>query len=101
MINSKKIKISIIPLSNNLYLNPEILTQNPFTSSNRQFSSFVANLGISLSPNFSLTAGPSLIWDHGVRDADPFKPVFLLYEEILDDNDRLYAGFRVGLRYRL
>lgn len=101
MINSKKIKISIIPLSNNLYLNPEILTQNPFTSRNRQFCSFVANLGISLSPNFSLTAGPSLIWDHGVRDADPFKPVFLLYEEILDDNDRLYAGFRVGLRYRL
>lgn len=92
---------SIIPLSYNLYLNPEILTQNPFSGSNRQLTSFVANLGISLSSNFQLTAGPSLIWDHGTLDADPFKPVFLLYEEILDDNNSLYAGFRVGLRYRL
>lgn len=90
-----------VNLSNAMYLNPEILTQNRIVSRNSFMYSFGLNVGYKLTENLHLTAGPSFVWNHAGNPADLFRERFAINKWSPDNQNNLIFGARIGLRYVL
>ncbi|MEI6755094.1 MAG: hypothetical protein WCK78_18265 [Paludibacter sp.] len=91
---------SIIPLNKKLDFNPELLSQITCTILWDQIYSLDLNLNYKLSEKFSIIAGPTVVWNH-LKNGNVFhKPVFALYENKLDANNRILIGLKAALSYQ-
>jgi hypothetical protein len=92
---------SIIRVSNRAYVNIEALSQHNIGTKMQRFVTLNTVFGYSFSERFSLVAGPTVVWsskdDNDNRTL--FKPVFSIYSNDLDNDNRLHVGARAALRY--
>jgi hypothetical protein len=92
---------SFIQLCNNLSFNPELLSQTTYTVQWDQIYSLHLNLDYKLSDKFSIAAGPTVVWNHLQNGSVFYKPVFALYQNELDANNKLLVGLKAALCYQL
>lgn len=90
---------SILPLSESLYLNPELLSQNKLVSENTFLYSLGLNVGYCLSEKLHLSLGPSLVWNHARNTNDLFHENVAIRKWAIDDHTNLFLGVRIGIRY--
>jgi hypothetical protein len=90
---------SILPLSESLYFNPELMTHNIIVSDNSFLHTLALNVGYKLTDQLHLTAGPSIAWNHSSNTNELFKENFAIRKWALDDHNNLFVGVRIGIRY--
>ena len=84
-----------------LFFNPEFnaFLMNPGPN-NQQLICLIASLGVNLSKNLSLTAGPSLTWSWNYGSDPLRKPAYSLAKWAIDSDSDVLIGARATLRYR-
>ena len=89
---------SLVPLSKNIYFNPEISIIQPVSKDNlTQISSFVLNLRYQIAPHLQLAAGPSLSHVFSDNDSYLYKPKYHIIHHRIDHKNQLVLGFRAAL----
>jgi hypothetical protein len=91
---------TIVPVCNHLGFNPEVIFQSTFFHSWNQIYSLQLNALYALSDKFSIVAGPSLGLNHLNNNVDFQQPLFTLYQNKLDENNKLMVGLKAALRYQ-
>ncbi|MDR2068535.1 MAG: hypothetical protein LBP71_01530, partial [Spirochaetaceae bacterium] len=89
---------SIIQLGKIFYLNPEITAHNWINEDFQQYVSFIPYFGYNIIPNLSVVIGPSVVWTY--NDPDAGSPFFKIAEYSINEENKLYFGARIALRYR-
>lgn len=91
---------SIMPLTDGVYFNPELISMNRISKKYWQTHTFLAGFGFELMPGMHLLAAPSIVWDYSYEEvpANPFLPV---YSESIDRQNAVSIGFRASLRLEL
>ncbi|MDD4992077.1 MAG: hypothetical protein PHR83_07590 [Paludibacter sp.] len=92
---------SFVPLNSKLSFNPELLSQTTCTVSWDQIYSLHLNFDYKLSDKLSIAAGPTVVWNHLQNGTILHEPVFAIYQNELDANNKLLVGLNVALRYQL
>ena len=91
---------TFIPLNNKLDFNPELLSETTCTVLWDQIYSLHLNLNYKLSDKLSILAGPTVVWNH-LQNGNIFhKPIFALYENELNPNNKLLIGLKAALQYQ-
>ena len=92
---------SIIPIKNSFFFNPELNSLSSLgKNSDNQLTSFIPFFGYNFNKHFSITAGPSVTWNHNYDNDDLLKPVFKIVNFEINDKNDIVVGARVGIRYR-
>jgi hypothetical protein len=89
---------SIIQLGKIFYLNPEITAYNRINEGFQQYVSIIPYFGYNIIPNLSIIIGPSVVWAY--EDNDAGSPFFKIGEYSINEENKLYFGVRIALRYR-
>ena len=90
---------TFIALNNKLDFNPELISQTSLFDWNQMYSLHL-NLNYKLSEKFSILAGPTVVWNK-IENGNTFhKPVFALYENVLDSNNKILIGLKAALQYQ-
>ena len=89
---------SLLPLSKNLYFNPELSSMHPVSEeSHIQIQSFAANIRIRLLPNLQIAAGPSISHVYMYNDNYSYKPEYYIINHKINHKNRLVIGARAAL----
>jgi len=88
---------SNLPMNEEVYFNPELSSQTILSSDFQQISSITLNFGHAFTENLDFLAGPSVVWNRTTTN----EPLFSIHDWNIDSNNRIHAGFRLALRYRL
>jgi len=91
---------SIIPMGKSFYINPELTTYNRFNDNLHLYVSLAPLLGYNINPNLSIVAGPSVLLAYTDKGEDIKEPFFNIIEHNLNDDNNLYLGARIALRFR-
>ncbi|MDR1683475.1 MAG: hypothetical protein LBS25_08870 [Candidatus Symbiothrix sp.] len=89
---------TIIPLSKNLYLNPELTSYKEMNESSQNYASIIPYLGWNITSNLSIVVGPSAVWAYNNKSVEA--PFYKITEYSINDENKLYFGARMGLRFR-
>ena len=89
---------SIIPAGKGFYVNPEITINNGINEAIQHYVIFTPSVGYTITPNLSVTCGPSIVWAYNNTDGEP--PFFYIAKEAINDEHILYIGARAALRFR-
>jgi hypothetical protein len=90
---------TIIPLGATFFINPELTAHNGINE-NFQHTSFVPYFGYNILPNLSVVAGPSVIWAYAKENKDMENPFYHIFEYTINDDNKLYLGTRIAIRFR-
>ncbi|MDR0656420.1 MAG: hypothetical protein LBG22_08920 [Treponema sp.] len=89
---------SIIQLGEMFYLNPEITSHYAAIGNFQHYVSIVPYFGYNILSGLSIVAGPSVVWaysDKGIKS-----PFYKIIECPINDENKLYFGARMALRFR-
>jgi hypothetical protein len=91
---------TIVHLGKTFFLTPELTntTLNKVDESFHNYVSLIPYFGYNLISNLSIVAGPSLVWAYNNKSVIP--PFFSIIEYPINDNNKLYLGARIGVRFR-
>jgi hypothetical protein len=89
---------SIIRLGETFYLNPEITAQNSINENFQNYISVIPYFGYNIISNLSIVVGPSLGWAYNDKSIE--KPFYKIMEYSINDENKLYLGVRMGIRFR-
>jgi len=90
---------SCIPIKKSFFFNPELIHLSSLID-NKRLTSFIPYFGYNFSKHFSITAGPSVTWNHNFDIRDLFEPLFSIANAKINDKHSIVVGARVGIRYR-
>ncbi|MDR1096238.1 MAG: hypothetical protein LBL31_07595 [Spirochaetaceae bacterium] len=91
----------IITVGNAFFLAPEINFMNTTTDGRQMFLSLLPYFGYAVTRHLSIVFGPSVTWAHQFGGEVSEKPFFSIYEHTIDSGNRITAGAKAGLRFRL
>jgi len=91
---------SIITMGKSLYLNPELTTHNAVNDNLHLYMSFAPLLGYNINPNLSIAAGPSVILAYADKGEEIKEPFFNFTEHTINNDNNLYLGAKIALRFR-
>lgn len=87
---------SLVPMNEEVYFNPELISQTVMSGEFDQLISLGLNFGHQFTENMHFLVGPALVWN---RSSD-IEPQFYLQKWTIDGNDKAHIGLRASLRYR-
>lgn len=87
---------SIVPMNEEVYFNPEVMSQNILSGDFEQITSLSLNFGHTFAERLDFLAGPTLVWNRTKN----YNPQYSLHEWTLNGTDRLHLGIRASFRYR-
>lgn len=87
---------SIVPMNEEVFFNPELMSQNVLTGDFEQITSLVLNFGHTFTDRLDFLGGPSLVWNR----TNAYNPLFSLRDWDLNGNNRLHLGVSASIRYR-
>lgn len=87
---------SILPMNEEVYFNPELMSQNVISYDFEQLTSLSLNFGHAFNENTNILIGPSVVWNRSSN----IQPQFSLMDWTIDANDRIHLGLRAAFRYR-
>jgi hypothetical protein len=88
---------SIIQLGKAFYLNPEITSHTAISEDFQHYVGIVPYFGYNIISNLSVAAGPSLVWAYNENIKSLF---YRIVEYSINDENTLYLGARLALRFR-
>jgi len=91
---------SIIPINEKLNFNPEFISQTTCTVLWDQIYNLHLNLNYKLSDHFSLSGGPTVVWNHLQNGSTLHKPVIYIYKNEINTRNNLLVGLNVALNYQ-
>ncbi|MDR2807609.1 MAG: hypothetical protein LBB43_01220 [Spirochaetaceae bacterium] len=93
---------SIIRLGKRCYFNPEITAHNRINEGFQRYISVIPYFGYTIIPNLSIVIGPSALWTYvnKEREKDAESPRYSILSYSINDENLLYLGARVALRFR-
>jgi hypothetical protein len=92
---------SILSLDRNIYFNPEVMMQNKLLEGNPILYSLGLHTGYRIYKKIHANCGPSIVWFNARQKEDIFNEFYSLKKWIIDEQNILLVGFRVGVRYAL
>jgi len=87
---------SILPMNEEVYFNPELMSQNVISYNFSQITSLSLNFGHSFNEHTNVLIGPSVVWNKSSNNT----PLFSLKDWTIDANNRIHLGMRAAIRYR-
>lgn len=90
---------SNLDLSKQLFINPELDWLHQISLDFNHYSTLKCNLGYTISDNFELVAGPSLVWQFKI-DADDFHHNYTEWDPSIISVNELTVGWNVALRVK-
>lgn len=93
---------SYLPISKQVFFNPELLTTNIYKESSNEFqqiTSLTPNIGFNVTNRLQLTAGPTFNWSYSPENNHTINPGFSLFNHVFNSQNNMNVGFRVGLNY--
>jgi len=87
---------SIIPMNEEVFFNPELISQTVLSDDFQQITSLGLQFGHAFMENLDFLAGPSVVWNRTTTN----NPLFSIHNWDLGGTNRLHIGFRATLRYR-
>ncbi|MCL2441696.1 MAG: caspase family protein [Treponema sp.] len=108
---------SILPINKLFYFNPELTGQTSvlaleketfvnhkgsftgYKSSFINYNSFIPYFGFNFG-SFSIAAAPSVTWIHSAKAEDMPDPLFRIYMNDINDNNRIVVGGRIAARVK-
>jgi len=92
---------SILPITPSFFFNPELNSLSQMMgATNTQLNTFVPYFGYNINRNFSVVAGPSVIWTYDHDGEDILRPFFSLLNRDINERHSIILGARAALRYR-
>jgi hypothetical protein len=88
---------SLIPLGETFFLNPEILSYSTIHGSFQQYVTVIPYFGYTIIPQLSVVIGPSVTWVSAIKDIE--NPFYSMAHFTLNENNKLYLGARMALRF--
>lgn len=86
----------LLPMNEEVYFNPELMSQNVISYDFDQITSLSLNLGHAFNENTHVLIGPSVVWNKSSNNT----PLFSLKDWTIDANNRIHFGLRAAIRYR-
>jgi hypothetical protein len=88
---------SLFYIKKSFFFNPELAVIGTFEKNNGQYISFIPYFGYKILPHFSIVAGPSITWIRGTDGIE--SPFFQIIGKKINENNQLFLGARLGLRF--
>jgi hypothetical protein len=88
---------SIIPIGKIFFLNPEITSHKAINENFQNYLSVIPYFRYTIIPNLSIVIGPSVTWVYGEKDIED--PFYSIKNYSINDNNKLYLGARMALRF--
>jgi long-subunit fatty acid transport protein len=94
----------IVNMGSRFYFNPE-LTFGSAWHDVSHYLNFTPSVGYKIGRMFSITAGPSIVWQYGTCSTgavgiESSKPFFGIYTSDINARHRIIVGAKVGVRMR-
>ncbi len=90
---------SNLDISNRLFINPEMEWLHQVSLDFNHYSTLRCNLGIDISDNFEIVAGPSLVWQFKI-DADDFHQNYTEWNPAIVSVNEIKIGWNAAVRYK-
>ncbi|MDR2942823.1 MAG: hypothetical protein LBV17_09560 [Treponema sp.] len=89
---------AIFDLGNKFYFNPEIVSHNKIIDDFINYLSIIPYFGYNITPNLSILLSPTLTWEYN-SGSDIGLLFFNIVKYSINDNNKLYLGARMALRF--
>ncbi len=87
---------SVIPMNEEVFFNPELISQTIVSGDFQQLTSLGLQFGHSFTENLDFITGPSVVWNMTTSN----EPLFSLHNWEMDGTNRIHLGLRAAVRYR-